>query len=252
MTPLKANEIRLMEAAGRLAAETLEHVGKHVRPGVTTNELDQIVYDYILSHGAKPAPLGYHGFPKSICTSVNECVCHGVPDDRPLQEGDMVNIDVTSIKDGFHGDTSKIFYVGEVSDLVKDITECAHKAMHKGIEAIEPNGKTGDIGFAINKFVTKKGFYPVKEIGGHGIGRTFHDNPFVPSFGKKGKGDPLVPWTCITVEPMVKETDAPIKEKSIPDSTIKVYDTSDGTLSAQFEHTILITDTGYEVLTKLE
>lgn len=252
MTPLTAEEVKGMEKAGRLAAETLAYVGRFVKAGVTTNELDKIVHDYTLSHNAIPAPLNYHGFPKSICTSINHCICHGVPDDSPLKEGDIINVDVTSIVDGFHGDTSATFFVGEVSEAAKAVTDCALKAMHKGIEAIRPHGTTGDIGFAINKFVTKKGFYPVREIGGHGIGRKFHGDPFVPSYGKKGRGDRLIPWTCITVEPMVNETAAAIKELSIPGSTIKYYETSDGTLSAQFEHTVLITDRGYEVLTLAE
>lgn len=249
MTPLASGQIRKMEKVGQLAADTLKHVGQFVRSGVTTNELDQIVYDYTLSKGAQPAPLGYNGYPKSICTSVNACICHGVPDARVLEEGDMVNVDVTSILEGFYGDTSAVFFVGAVSQRVKSLTECAEKAMYKGIEAIEPGGTTGDIGFAINKWVTKKGYYPVREIGGHGIGQKFHGDPFVPSYGKKGKGDPLTTWSCITVEPMVNETDAPIKELSIEGSSVKVYETGDGSLSAQFEHTVLITDSGYEILT---
>lgn len=249
MEPLSMDEVKKMENTCRLAARTLKHVAQFIKPGVTTNELDQIVYDYTLSHEAKPSPLNYHGFPKSICTSVNDCICHGVPDNQPLKEGDIVNVDVTTFKDGFHGDTSATFFVGEVSEEAKVITEVAEMAMHKGIEAIRPFGTTGDIGFATNKFVTKKGFYPVREIGGHGIGRNFHEDPFVPAFGKKGRGDRLVPWRCITVEPMINQTSAEMIEKSIPDSNIKYYLTGDGTLSAQFEHTILVTDEGYEILT---
>ena len=249
MAPLNKDEIKKMQKVGKLAARTLEHVGQYVRPGITTNELDKIVYDYTLANGAQPAPLDYHGFPKSICTSINDCICHGVPDHKPLNEGDIINIDVTSVLDGFYGDTSATFFVGEVSDEAKKITDCAFAAMHKGIEVIEPLGTTGDIGFAINKYVTKKGYSAVREIGGHGIGRKFHGDPFVPSYGKKGKGDKLIPWTCLTVEPMVNETSAPISEFSIPNSSIMYYHTSDGTLSAQFEHTILITDEGYEILT---
>jgi methionyl aminopeptidase len=251
MTPLKADEIRKMEAAGRLAAECLKYVGGFVRAGVTTNELDRLAHEWTLERGAKPAPLGYHGFPKSICTSVNACICHGVPDETVLKDGDVINVDVTCLKDGFHGDTSAMFFVGEVSEVAKRLTDCAYEAMHKGIEAITPGGTVGDIGFAINKHVTRKGFYPVKEIGGHGIGRTFHGDPFVPSYGKKGKGDPLKPFTCLTVEPMVNQTSTEIRELSIPGSSIKYYLTGDGSLSAQFEHTVLITDTGYEILTQI-
>lgn len=252
MTPLKADEIRKMEAAGRMAAECLQYVGGYVKAGITTEELDKIAFDWIMTRDAKPAPLGYHGFPKSICTSVNDCICHGVPDGTVLKDGDAINIDVTCILQGFHGDTSSMFFVGAPSDTAKKLSECAFEAMHKGIEAITPNGTVGDIGFAINKFVTRKGYYPVKEIGGHGIGATFHGDPFVPSYGKKGKGEPLKPFTCLTVEPMINETEAPIKELSIPGSTIKYYETGDGTLSAQYEHTVLITDSGYEILTRTD
>ena len=234
-----------------MAAQTLAHVGQFVKPGITTDELDKIAHDFTLSHGAKPAPLGYHGFPKSICTSVNSCICHGVPGNEVLKDGDIVNIDVTCIREGYHGDTSSMFFVGEVSEAAKTLCEVAFEAMHKGIEQVGPKSTTGDIGFAINKYVTKKGCYVVKEIGGHGIGRTFHDDPWVPSYGKKGKGESLRPWIALTVEPMINQTAAPIKEFSIENSSIKYYHTGDGTLSAQYEHTLLITDTGYEILTLL-
>lgn len=249
MTIKTKEEIKLMERACKLAAQTLYHTAKFIRPGITTGELDKIAHDYTLSSEAKPAPLGYNGFPKSICTSVNDVVCHGVPGPQPLKEGDIVNLDITCIKDGFHGDTSATFFVGEVSEKAKLITEVAKQAMEKGIEAITPHGTVGDIGFAIEKFVTRKGFHVVREIGGHGIGREFHEEPFVPSFGKKGKGERLRPWGTITVEPMINETAAPIIEMPIANSSIKWYVTSDRSLSAQFEHTVLITDTGYEILT---
>ena len=249
MTPLQADEIRKMEKAGQLAAQTLQHVGKFVKAGITTDELDKICHDYTLSHGAIPAPLNYNGFPKSLCTSVNHCICHGVPGEEKLKDGDIVNIDVTCILDGFHGDTSSMFFVGDVSDKAKDICDVALKARDRGIEELAPGKTTGDVGFVTNKLVTKRGYWVVKEIGGHGIGRTFHDDPWVPSHGKKGKGTEFVPWTCLTVEPMVNETGAPIKEFNIPNSTIKYYETGDQTLSAQYEHTILITDTGHQILT---
>ncbi|MCY4512709.1 MAG: type I methionyl aminopeptidase [Bdellovibrionales bacterium] len=253
MQILSPEEIPLMRSACRLAARLLEYIEPYIQPGVTTNRLDQLCYEYILDHKATPAPLGYMGFPKSICTSVNDCICHGVPDTRPLQEGDMVNVDVTCIKEGFHGDTSKTFFVGEVSQRVKDLTNCAFQAMQKGIEAIKPHGTTGDIGFAVGRFVTRQGFFPVREIGGHGIGKKFHDDPFVPSVGKKGKGDILPPWSCITVEPMVNELSEGIRELSIPGSSVKYYHTVDQGLSAQFEHTVLVRDgaegVNYEILT---
>ncbi len=249
MTPLSQDEIKKMRAAGKLAARTLEHAEKYIRAGIVTDELNKIVHDFTLSAGASPAPLGYHGFPKSVCTSVNACICHGVPGDEKLKDGDIINVDVTCILDGFYGDTSKTFFVGEVSDVAKDLTDCALNAMLKGIEEVKPFATTGDIGFAINKYVTKRGYHVVREIGGHGIGKTFHDDPFVPSYGKKGRGPKLAPWCCITVEPMVNETDEPFDEFDIPGSDIKYYLTGDRTLSAQFEHTVLVTDRGYEIMT---
>lgn len=249
MTPLTQSEIPKMRAAGRLAARTLDAVEKLIAPGITTNEINKFVHEFTLSHGATPAPLGYHGFPKSVCTSVNSCICHGVPDDTVLRDGDIINVDVTCILDGFYGDTSKTYFVGPVSDAARRLTDAALTAMLKGIEEVRPYASTGDIGFAINKFVTKQGYYAVREIGGHGIGKVFHGDPFVPSYGKKGRGPKLQPWTCITVEPMINETDAEFIEYDIPNSTIKYYHTADQCLSAQFEHTVLITDTGYEIMT---
>lgn len=251
---LSQTEILLMKASCRLAAQVLIYIEEYIQPGVSTEKLNQLCHDFILSHSAVPAPLDYNGFPKSICTSVNTCICHGVPDSKVLlKDGDIVNVDVTCIKDGFFGDTSKTFFVGEVSQKAKDITLCAFEAMHRGIEAIKPYGTTGDIGFSISKYITRKGFFAVKEIGGHGIGRVFHDEPFVPSIGKKGKGDVLQPWSCITVEPMVNENSSTIEEFDIPNSSVKYYHTTDKGLSAQFEHTILITDgtqgINYEILT---
>ena len=250
---LDSQEILLMRQSCQLAAQVLVFIEEHVQPGVSAQELDKLCHDFILSHGAVPAPLNYKGFPKSVCVSINSCICHGVPDETVLTEGDIVNIDVTCIKKGFYGDTSKTFFVGEVSQIAKDLTECAYQAMLKGIEAIRPKGKTGDIGFAIEKYSTRKGFFPVREIGGHGIGKMFHDDPFVPSYGKKGRGETLEPWSCITVEPMINQNSPDIKEFDIPNSSVKYYHTVDGSLSAQFEHTILIkdenSDKAYEILT---
>lgn len=250
MTPLTPEEIPLMKKVCTLAADTLAYLGNSLRAGQSTEELDRLAYEYIMDHQAVPAPLNYKGFPKSICTSVNDCICHGVPSSSEvLKEGDMINIDVTCLKDGFYGDTSKTFFIDGVSDRVKELTQCAWDSMMKGIEAIRPLGHVGDIGFAIQKCTSRRGFYPVRNIGGHGIGKVFHEDPFVPSFGKKGKGDILQPWACLTVEPMINETPAPIREFDIPNSEIKYYYTSDKSLSAQFEHTVLITDEFYEILT---
>lgn len=252
MTPKTASDIRLMEQACQLAAETLVYTGKHVRVGISTDELDRIADDFIRGRGAISACTGYHGFPKSICTSVNEVICHGVPGNRILKAGDIINVDITVIKNGFHGDTSAMFFAGEPSERARKLTECAFEAMHRGIEAATAGGTTGDIGFAIEKYVTRKGYYAVREIGGHGIGREFHEDPFVPSFGKKGKGDRLVKWGTITVEPMINETSAPIDELQIPDSEITEFVTSDGRWSAQYEHTILITDGKPRIMTLVD
>ncbi len=247
--PLSKDEIRKMELVCKLAARSLEYIGTFVKAGITTQELDQIVYDHTLSLGCEPACLGYHGYPKTICSSVNNIICHGLPDGTKLKNGDIINLDITHKKDDFFGDCSATFFVGEVSQKAKDVTQAALEARNLGIEMLRPGLTTGDIGFAIDKFITRKGFTTVKEIGGHGIGRKFHDEPFVPSYGKKGRGDVLVPWTCLTVEPMVNEGSASIKEVDIPNSSIKYYETTDGKLSAQFEHTLLITDSGYQILT---
>lgn len=249
MTPLSTDEIKQMEKACRMAAELLQYLGTLAKAGISTNELDAIADDFAKTRGALSAPLGYHGFPKSMCTSVNHCVCHGVPDATILKSGDIVNLDVTILLDGFHGDTSATFMIGDVSSSAKRLVECAQEAMLRGIEEVRPFATTGDIGFAVNKFVSKRGYTTVKEIGGHGIGRKFHDEPFVPSYGKKGRGPKLKPWCCITVEPMVNETNARIVELPIHGSSIKYYETADKSLSAQFEHTVLITDKGHEVLT---
>ena len=250
---LSQEEIPLMRSVCQLASQVLVFIEPHIQPGITTEKLNKLCHDFILSHSALPAPLDYNGFPKSICTSVNTCICHGVPDGTVLKEGDIINVDVTCIKDGFFGDTSKTFFVGEVTEMAKNLTDCALQAMHRGIEAIKPYGTTGDIGFAVGRYVTRRGFFPVIEIGGHGIGKKFHDEPFVPSVGKKRKGDVLEPWTCITVEPMVNEKSSDIKEFPIENSSVKYFHTVDGGLSAQFEHTILVTDgrgsSNYEILT---
>jgi methionyl aminopeptidase len=251
MTVKTASDIRLMEQSCRLAAEALQFTGKHVRAGMTTLELDEIAEDFIRSKGAVSACVGYHGYPRAICTSVNHVICHGVPGPETLKDGDIINIDITVLKNGFHGDTSSMFFVGEASERAKKLCEAAHGAMHKGIEAVRAGATTGDIGFAIEKHVGRRGYHAVREIGGHGIGREFHEDPFVPSFGKKGKGTRLLKWGTITVEPMVNETAAPIRELAIPGSQITVFETSDGKLSAQYEHTVLVTDEGYEILTRV-
>lgn len=247
--PLSPEEIVKMRAVCKMAAKVLAYTGRFAKPGITTAELDKIADDYTLSLGGTSACIGYHGYPYSTCISPNQVVCHGTPGDYVIKEGDIVNIDVTVKKDGFFGDTSKTFMVGQVSDRAQDLVDVAYQAMMLGIETIKPNGWTGDIGFETNKFVTRRGYTTIKEIGGHGIGRVFHSDPFVPAFGKKGKGEKLRPWTCFTVEPMVNEGTDEFIEFPIHGSSIKYYETADGKLSAQFEHTVLLTDAGYEILT---
>jgi methionyl aminopeptidase len=247
--PLSLEEIKKMTLSCRIAADTLTYLDKYVKAGITTNQIDELANDFMQTKGAKSACLGYHGYPKYTCTSVNEVVCHGLPDDTPLKDGDIINVDVTAWIDGFFGDTSKMFAIGNVSEEAKDLIETARLARDLGIEAITPKGRTGDIGFETNKYVTRKGYTVVREIGGHGVGRIFHEEPFVPAWGKKGKGDLLVPFHCITVEPMVNQGTDELIEYDITGSSIKYYHTADGLLSAQFEHTVLVTDTGYEILT---
>lgn len=234
-----------MRAAGKLAAETLAFLKPIAVAGVTTNQLDAEAYNFIVSRGATPAPLNYKGFPKSICTSVNDIICHGIPNDIPLTDGDCINIDVTVLLNGYHGDTSVSLVVGKPDS---PLVEAARKATMAGIKAIRPGGTIGDIGFAINKSVTRSGFHVVEEIGGHGIGTVFHDAPFVYSYGKKGRGEILKPWTCITIEPLVIERRESLESVKIENSEIQLH-RANGSLSAQFEHTVLITDTGYEILT---
>jgi methionyl aminopeptidase len=251
--PLEKDEILTMRKSCEIAAKVLAHTGKFVKPGISTLELDKIADDHMKSLGAISACIGYHGYPWATCISLNQVVCHGPPSaDIILKEGDILNIDVTSKYEGFFGDTSATFMVGEVKPEAKRLVQVAKDAMMVGIEAVTPNGWTGDIGFETDKFVTRKGYSTINEIGGHGIGRVFHSDPFVPAFGKKGKGERLRPWTCFTVEPMVNEGTDEFVEFDIKGSSIKWYETADGLLSAQFEHTVLLTDTGYEILTLID
>jgi methionyl aminopeptidase len=242
-------EIEKMRIAGRLAAEVLEMIGDYVRPGVTTEELDRICHDYIVNEQqAIPAPLNYRGFPKSICTSVNHCVCHGIPSNKRLKNGDVVNIDITVIKDGFHGDTSKMFYVGDPSILARRLTDITQQAMWRGIELVRPGTTLGDIGHAIQTFVESNNYSVVREYCGHGIGREFHEDPQILHYGSPGTGAALKAGMCFTIEPMVNAGKRQVK--LLPDGWTVV--TKDRKLSAQWEHTILCTEDGYEVLTLRE
>jgi methionyl aminopeptidase len=235
-----------MRSAGRLAADVLDMIGEHVKPGITTGELDRICHDYITEvQHAIPAPLNYRGFPKSICTSVNHVVCHGIPGERKLKPGDCVNIDVTVIKDGYHGDTSRMFFVGKAGIQAQRLSEVAFEGMWRGIEELGPGKHLGDVGEAIQTFVEQNRFSIVREYCGHGIGRIFHEDPQVLHYGHRGAGLELRPGMTLTVEPMVNAGKRHVK--LLNDGWTVV--TKDHSLSAQWEHTVLITDDGYEVLT---
>ena len=241
-----ADEQDKMRVAGRLAADVLDMIGDYVKPGVTTGELDRICHEYITEvQGAIPAPLNYRGFPKSICTSVNHVVCHGIPGDRRLKAGDAVNIDVTVIKDGFHGDTSRMFFAGKPGIQAQRLSEVAFESMWLGIEELAPGKHLGDVGAAVQHHVEKNRFSVVREYCGHGIGRVFHEDPQVLHYGTPGTGMELREGMTLTVEPMVNAGKAAVK--LLPDGWTVV--TKDHSLSAQWEHTVLITETGHEVLT---
>ncbi len=242
------DEIEKMWVAGRLAAEVLQMIAPHVEAGVTTGELDRICHDYIVDvQQAIPAPLNYKGFPKSICTSVNHQVCHGIPGDKVLKKGDIINIDITVIKDGYHGDTSKMFFVGQPSVQAERLVRLSHECMVKGIEAVRPGGRLGDIGHAIQQHAEAHDLSVVREYCGHGIGREFHEEPQVLHYGRPGTGMELRAGMTFTVEPMIN---AGRKEvKLLADNWTVV--TRDHSLSAQWEHTVLVTDTGVEILTRL-
>lgn len=235
-----------MRVAGRLAAEVLDMIGEHVTAGISTGELDQICHQYIVEkQDAIPAPLNYRGFPKSICTSVNHVVCHGIPGDRVLKNGDSLNIDITVIKDGFHGDTSRMFHVGKPTVIAKRVSEVAHSAMERGIRMVRPGAKLGDIGHVIQQFVEGQRCSVVREYCGHGIGRIFHEDPQVLHYGEAGTGMELAEGMTFTIEPMVNAGRRQVK--LLKDGWTVV--TKDHSFSAQWEHTVLVTSDGFEILT---
>ena len=243
------DEIEKMRIAGRLAAEVLVMIGPYVKAGITTDELDKICHDYIVDvQHAVPAPLNYHGFPKSICTSVNHVICHGIPGAKKLKDGDIINIDITVIKDGYHGDTSKMFHVGETSIMAQRLVDNAREAMLLGIQLVKPGTRLGDIGHIIQQHAEKAHFSVVREYCGHGIGQVFHEDPQVLHYGNPGTGLVLEAGMTFTIEPMINAGKRHIKQ--LPDGWTVV--TKDRSLSAQWEHTILVTDTGYEILTLRE
>ena len=241
-----ATEIEKMRVAGRLAAEVLEMIEPYVKAGITTSELDRICHDYIVNEQkAIPAPLNYHGFPKSICTSVNQVICHGIPNEKQLKNGDIVNVDITVIKDGYHGDTSKMFFVGEPSIMGKRLSRVSYECMRRGIEMVKPGIKLGDIGHAIQQHAEANNYSVVQEYCGHGIGKNFHEEPQVLHYGRAGTGVTLEAGMTFTIEPMINAGKRHVK--LMKDGWTVV--TKDRSLSAQWEHTILVTDTGHEVLT---
>jgi len=241
------DEIAKMRVAGRLAAEVLDMIGPYVKAGVTTDELNQICHDYIVNvQQAIPAPLNYLGFPKSICTSVNHQVCHGIPGPRKLKEGDIVNVDITVIKDEYHGDTSKMFVVGKPSILAERLIRVTQECLYLGIKEVRPGAHFGDIGAVIQKHAEAQHFSVVREYCGHGIGKVFHEPPNVVHYGTRGSGEEILPGMIFTIEPMINAGKRHVK--LLPDNWTVV--TKDHSLSAQWEHTILVTDTGFEVLTK--
>ena len=240
-----------MRLAGRLASEVLDMLAAHVRPGITTDALDCLAHDHIVNvQGGIPAPLnyqppGYRPYPKSICTSVNHQVCHGIPNERALKNGDIVNIDVTVIKDGWHGDTSRMYIVGDGSIAARRLCQFTYEAMWRGIVKVRPGAHLGDIGHAIQTFAENAGFSVVREFCGHGIGRKFHEEPQVLHYGKPGTLEELVPGMMFTIEPMINAGKRDIREMGDGWTIV----TKDRSLSAQWEHTVLVTETGYEVMT---
>ena len=241
-----AEQIEKMRIAGRLAAEVLEMIESHVEVGITTNELDKICHDYIVNEQkAIPAPLEYHGFPKSICTSVNQVICHGIPNEKRLKNGDMINIDITVIKDGWHGDTSKMFFVGESTIQAKRVAKISYECLSKGIALVKPGTHLGDIGAVIQQHAESHNYSVVQEYCGHGIGENFHEDPQVLHYGKPNTGLILEAGMIFTIEPMINVGKRNVK--LLKDGWTVV--SKDRSLSAQWEHTILVTQTGHEILT---
>ena len=242
-------EIEKMRIAGKLAADVLEMITPHVQAGITTDELDRICHDYIVNEQqAIPAPLDYHGFPKSICTSVNNQICHGIPSDKKLKSGDIINVDITVIKDGYHGDTSMMFMIGKPKILAERLCRVSRECLYVGIEMVKPGIHLGDIGYAIARHAEKENFSVVREYCGHGIGLNFHEDPQVLHYGKPGTREVLEEGMTFTIEPMINAGKRHVRV--LPDKWTVV--TKDRSLSAQWEHTILVTADGFEILTLRE
>ena len=243
------DEIAVMRESCRLAARTLEHIAGYVKPGVSTEEINAVAHEFIRSHGAYPSPLNYHGFPKSVCTSPNEVICHGIPaDDVVLKDGDILNVDVTTYFKKFHGDTNRTFLVGDVAPEVRKLVEITHECMMLGIEAVRPGAHLGDIGHAIQTHAEKHGYSVVRDYCGHGIGYEFHEDPQVLHYGKPGTGIELREGMTFTIEPMINMGTA--TSRVLEDGWTVV--TRDGKHSAQFEHTLCVTADGVEIMTVVD
>lgn len=239
-------QIEGIKKSAKINNEILDLVGEKIKEGMSTADIDKIVYDYTISQGAIPAPLNYGGFPKSVCTSINEEVCHGIPDENIiLKSGDIINVDVSTIKDGYFSDASRMYMIGEVSNEAKRLVEVSKECLQKGIEAVKPWGFLGDIGAAVQEHAEKNGYSVVREFGGHGVGLQFHEDPFVAHVGRKGEGMVLVPGMTFTIEPMINEGRYEVFVDADNDWTAI---TEDGSLSAQWEHMILVTEDGIEIL----
>ena len=246
---LKTEEqIRAIKKSADLNTAVLDHVAAHIRAGMSTAEIDRLVYDFTIAHGGIPAPLNYEGFPKSVCTSVNDVICHGIPDDNEiLQDGDIINVDVSTIYNGYFSDSSRMFCIGEVSDAAAHLVKVAKECVELGLKEVKPWGFLGDIAQAVSDHAHKNGFTVVREIGGHGIGLEFHEDPWVGYVGKRGTDMLLVPGMVFTIEPMVNEGSYHVKMDENGQDWVVI--TSDGKLSAQWEITVAVTEDGYEVLT---
>lgn len=239
-------EIEGIRKAGKLTREILDMVGEKIKAGISTEEINKWVHEYTISHGGYPAPLGYYGYPKSVCISLNNVVCHGIPDENTiLKDGDIVNVDVTSIVDGYYGDASRMYIIGEASDEAKNLVKVAKECLQIGMDQVKPFKTIGDIGNAVQSYAEERGYSVVYEFGGHGIGKEFHEEPFVAHVGQKGEGMILLPNMVFTIEPMIN-TGVP-ETKILEDEWTTI--TKDGGLSAQWEHTIRVTEDGYEILT---
>ena len=235
-----------MRVAGKLASKTLDMITDYIKPGISTNKIDQLCYEFIRDNGGYSAPLFYRGYTKSLCTSLNHVICHGIPSDRILEEGDIVNIDVTAIVDDYHGDTSRMFSVGDISVKGKNLIDTTYESMMNGIKILKPGIKVGDIGYEIQSYVEAKGFSVVRDFCGHGISNTFHEEPNILHYGKKNTGKELTPGMTFTIEPMINA--GKYDSKLLNDGWTAV--TKDKSLSAQFEHTLGITENGYEIFTE--